>query len=234
MPLKGPAFYDEASVFEKYQALRRAPGNANDALEKPAFLELLGPVKGKRVVDLGCGDGRFGVELLRKGAADYFGIEGSRNMVAEAMRNLEDYPASLLRCGIEDWRPEPRSCELVVSRLALHYVRDLESVFRKAKTALTAGGRLVFSVEHPILTSSAEGLGKAPTGSSWRVKRYFEAGPRKSRWLGRTLLKHHRSIEDHVLALSRAGLTLQGLREGSPSRGRRLQFPLFLLLSAIS
>ncbi|WP_334073772.1 hypothetical protein [Paenibacillus sp. A14] len=38
--------------------------NANDTLEKPVIWELLGDVSGKKVLDSGCGDARFGVELL--------------------------------------------------------------------------------------------------------------------------------------------------------------------------
>ena len=82
MSLAGPAFYDDDAVFATYLAARRRAGNPNDTLEKPLIDALAGEVAGKRVLDLGCGDAAYGREVLARGAREYVGVEGSRNMVA--------------------------------------------------------------------------------------------------------------------------------------------------------
>ena len=49
--------YDDDRFFSSYIALRNE-ANYNDLMETPAMLSLLGAVKGKRIIDLGCGFGQ--------------------------------------------------------------------------------------------------------------------------------------------------------------------------------
>jgi len=64
MSERGSDFYEDEANFEKYMERRQWQENANDTLEKPVMLELIGDVGGKSILDLGCGDARFGAELL--------------------------------------------------------------------------------------------------------------------------------------------------------------------------
>jgi hypothetical protein len=68
MRLNGPAFYDDAQNFATYTAHRHQPDNPPNTLEKPVFLELVGAVSGRRILDLGCGAAHFGHEALEQGA----------------------------------------------------------------------------------------------------------------------------------------------------------------------
>lgn len=62
----GTDFYDNDANFEKYMQRRQWQENANDTLEKPVIMELLGDISDRHILDLGCGDAGFGVELLKK------------------------------------------------------------------------------------------------------------------------------------------------------------------------
>lgn len=64
MTKSGPDFYDDNAVFDTYIHRRSRGDNPNDTLEKPIILELIGDITGKSVLDLGCGDGAMGHELL--------------------------------------------------------------------------------------------------------------------------------------------------------------------------
>lgn len=77
MSSEGPDFYDEDSVFATYMARRHGPDNPNDTLEKPVLQELVGPLAGQRILDLGCDDAAFGREALAHGCQAYVGVEGS-------------------------------------------------------------------------------------------------------------------------------------------------------------
>jgi cyclopropane fatty-acyl-phospholipid synthase-like methyltransferase len=120
MGARGPEFYDDDRVFATYTAHRQREGNPNDALEKPIILELLGAATGPRVLDLGCGDGAFGRELLEAGCHSYVGLEASRNMLTAARERLSGTPAKVVRTAIEDWIYPAGAFDLVISRLALH------------------------------------------------------------------------------------------------------------------
>ncbi|MBD8840907.1 class I SAM-dependent methyltransferase [Paenibacillus sp. CFBP 13594] len=237
---RGSDFYDDQANFEKYMERRKWQENANDTLEKPVMLELIGDVAGKNILDLGCGDARFAAELLsreREGAT-YTGIEGSVNMIQAANESVKGWNARIEQAFMEDWTYPAEVYDLVISRLAVHYIEDVESLFRNIYNTLKENGTFVFSVEHPVITSTLQPSG---TRTDWVVDQYFVEGFREQQWLGGSVKKMHRSIESYFMALLRAGFHVEHLRESAPQRAyfvneetylRRQRIPLFLFLSA--
>jgi len=214
MALTGPEFYDDESLFATYVRKRERVDCLNDVLEKPIFDEMTGDLAGLRILDLGCGYAAFGQDALQKGCRSYLGIDGSQRMVDLARRKLAGTPGEVVRATIETWDYPLHQFDLVASRFALHYVEDLETVFALAYRTLVAGGRLFFSVEHPVVTC---GERDRQTGG-WIVDRYFETGPRVRSWLGGQGIKVHRTIEDYFSALVDAGFAVTALRESHPRR----------------
>ena len=41
----------------------------------------------------------------------------------------------------------------MISRMALHYIVDIAALFARVYATLADGGRFVFSIEHPVITS---------------------------------------------------------------------------------
>jgi SAM-dependent methyltransferase len=241
MGLQGPDFYDDDDVFATYQRSRARDESPNDTMEKPEVLELLGEVTGQRVIDLGCGDAQIGRELLAAGATSYLGVEPSTNMLQLARQTLAGTTGQAMQSTIEAWQPSPASADLVLSRLALHYVEDVAITFARCFEALTPGGRLIFSAEHPVLTSCDRGWPAGTHRSDWIVDEYYVSGRRVTTWMGQQVVKYHRSIAEYFGAVQHAGFTIEALREGRPRRQsflreetyqRRLRIPLFLIIAA--
>ncbi|MBU5348048.1 class I SAM-dependent methyltransferase [Paenibacillus lautus] len=237
MSYNGSDFYDNDTNFENYMQRRQGQENANDTLEKPVIWQLLGDVSDQLVLDLGCGDAGFGVELLEKGCASYVGIEGSRNMVEAASSNLAGCNGTVVHTRLEDFAYPRDSYDLVLSRLAIHYLQDIERVLQCIYQSLKPNGRFVFSVEHPVITSTLQPSG---TRTNWVVDNYFIEGYREQQWLGGTVRKYHRTVEDYFRAMQEAGFIVEQLRESSPVREhfiheetyeRRRRIPLFLFLA---
>jgi SAM-dependent methyltransferase len=240
MAQMGPEFYDDEAVFATYQGRRRRVGAPNDTLEKPVLVDLIGAPRGLRVLDLGCGDAAIGRELLQGGAAAYVGIEGSHRMAALAAETLRGTVGQIVRQAIEAWAPAAGSCDLVLSRLALHYVADLAPILHKAHAALVPRGRLIFSVEHPVITSHDNSL-DGGSRQDWVVDDYFVTGERVTQWMGGTVVKYHRTVEDYFALVQAAGLRVESLCEARPQPqhfresqdyARRSRIPLFLILMA--
>jgi SAM-dependent methyltransferase len=239
--LDGPGFYDDADVFATYQRHRARDETPNDTLEKPDLLDLLGDAAGLRIVDLGCGDAQIGRELLAAGAASYLGVEPSANMLQLARQTLAGTTGQLAAATIEDWDYPANSADLVLSRLALHYVENVEETFRRTFETLAPGGRLVFSVEHPVITSCNRARPDDGQRQDWIVDEYHLSGRRVTRWMGQEVVKYHRTVEEYFGGLQRAGFVVESLREARPRRAaflreetyqRRLRIPLLLLLAA--
>jgi hypothetical protein len=125
----------------------------------------------------------------------------------------------------------------------LHYVDDLAPVFRNVHQTLKAGGRFVFCVEHPVITSCNRSRGESGDGlrQDWIVDDYFVTGKREVKWLGQQVTKYHRTVEDHFTLLQNANFTVTHLRESRPVPQnfsdealfqRRSRIPLFLFLAA--
>jgi SAM-dependent methyltransferase len=237
---RGGAFYDDSKLFERYAEHRVWSLNPNILMEGPALFDELGPVSGLRVLDLGCGDAEIGRELLNEGAARYRGIDGSTRMVQAARHMLEGTTGEAVLCDIEDLAELPESFDLVLSRMALHYVADLRRVLRACRACLAPGGRVVFTVVHPVITSHDARESSTEPRQNWVVDDYFVAGPRDQQWLDTRTVWHHRTIEDYVTEVRNAGFALINLRECAPRRERfdddaeferRRRIPLVLLLA---
>lgn len=140
-------FYDRPGVAERYGVHRHSGvSSPNFVMEEPALLAELGEVAGLHVLDLGCGDAALGAMLLEQGSASYLGIDGSREMVSRAEETLQDARGTVALQNMEELSLPARSVDLVVSRMALHYLEDLDAVLRSCRAALRPGGRGCFSV----------------------------------------------------------------------------------------
>ncbi len=234
-------FYDDPASVAAYLDHRHSKiRSPNLVMEDPAFAAAIGELEGLRILDLGCGDGTFGLTCSNQGCSTYLGVDSSQEMIRRANHLTAGPLVEFVQDSIEVYVPNAAAYDLVTSRMALHYVEDLNPIFERVSQALVPSGSFVFSVIHPIITSGNQ----APDGprQTQVVDNYFSSGPRSRSWFGRPVLWHHRTIEQYLSLLSGAGLSLTGLAECRPVRElfagdqaeyeRRLRVPVFLLLQA--
>jgi SAM-dependent methyltransferase len=100
-------------------------------------LELLAPAAGKRILDLGCGDGVLSEKIIAAGAR-VVAVDAAPDMVAAARARGVDarvMPGQNLTFEGE--------FDAVFSNAALHWMRPPEAVLAGVRRALKPGGRLV-------------------------------------------------------------------------------------------
>lgn len=236
--------YDDTAFFAGYKALRQNDTGLNGALEMPALRRLLPDLKGRHILDLGCGFGDFARFARERGAASVMAIDVSRRMLEEAARLTDDPAITYLRSSIEDYAPDRQAFDLVVSSLALHYVADYATAVRRVFGALKPGGRFVFSVEHPICTANPVGwvLDESGRPHHWPVDHYLQEGRRDTRWFVDGVIKYHRTLQTYVDTLISAGFRIEHLGEpmptaealaSRPALQSECRRPAFLLLAAM-
>ncbi len=143
--------YNNEAFFGQYMKRRYRENSPNESIERPAFFQLIGNVQGKNVLDLGCGDAKFGEELLENDCHSYTGIEGSELMYEKAKKQLENKNSTVHFLNLKDYTYPPSTFDLVTSRLALHYIEHLDIIFQNVFQTLKTNGTFTFSVQHPLL-----------------------------------------------------------------------------------
>jgi SAM-dependent methyltransferase len=141
-----PARYDEVADFylaEMGEAVTD-PGTA-------ALLELVGPVEGRRVLDLACGHGRVTRELIRRGAT-VTGLDISDALLARARTTEQAAPlgARYVHGDAAGSVDLPAGWfDAVVCNYGLSDIDDLAGTLGNVHTLLRPGGAFVFSLLHP-------------------------------------------------------------------------------------
>ncbi|MEH7225389.1 class I SAM-dependent methyltransferase [Bacillus sp. JJ1566] len=216
MEFRGASAYDQKDFFTNYLKRRGRTDSPNNAIEGPILYELIGDYENKRILDLGCGDALFGKELLHQGAAFYTGIEGSKQMVNAAKLNLDSSNGIILHETMETYSFPSNQFDIVTSRFAIHYVSDIHSLFQDVYRTLNENGKFVFSVQHPLTTSSFISKQSGDKRGNWIVDDYFLEGERKEPWIDQVVVKYHRTIEQYFRILTLSGFKVTDLREGNP------------------
>jgi SAM-dependent methyltransferase len=211
--------YEREEFFAGYSTLPRSVKGLAGAPEWPSVRALLPPLRGRRVVDLGCGFGWFAHFAAEEGAASILALDLSERMLARA-RADNAHPAISYRTADLDILELPEaSFDLAYSALAFHYVADFARLVRIVHRALVPGAVLVFTIEHPVyMASHRPGWITGPDGSrTWPVDHYAAEGERRTDWFAKGVLKYHRKLATTLNALVDAGFALRHLDEWSPA-----------------
>ena len=229
------ARYD--SVAEFYQSGWR---DSYDDPVSQALFDLLGPVRGSRVLDLACGHGRMTRELARRGAQvvglDLSGVLLDRARALEAANPLhvtyiqgDAASRSVLEAEVFD---------AVVCSFGLSDIDDLDGSIATVARVLVPDGRFVFSLLHPCFGGGRDVSASWPSSGSYYDEVWWVADGALS-ILRRQVGASHRMLSTYVNTLSHHGLVIDHLEEPRPDsqwserRPDAARLPVFLVARAM-
>lgn len=174
-------------------------------------LRLLGPVEGKRVLELGCGAGQASVALAKQGAKVItVDPSGDRLDLVRVACDREEVKVELHQGDLAELPfVRAETIDVVLSTYALATVPDLDRVFRQVHRVLRQECALVFSLPHPLF-----GLFDPAAADPVRVARsYFDRTPQP--WTAGDVsgADHPRTISDIFTGLMRANFRVDTLLE---------------------
>ncbi|WP_213997392.1 class I SAM-dependent methyltransferase [Tepidanaerobacter syntrophicus] len=236
--------YDDDTFFNKYSNMDRSKNGLEGAGEWHELKNMLPDFKDKRVLDLGCGFGWHCRYAVENGARSVIGIDISQKMLSEAKSKTKCGNIEYICMPIEDIDFPEESFDVVISSLALHYIKSFEDVLDRVYKCLSRGGDFIFSVEHPIFTAQGpQDWYYDDKGNilHWPVDHYFTEGIRNAKFLGEEVIKYHRTLTTYLNSLIKIGFEITGVVEPEPAENMlntvpgmldELRRPMMLLVSA--
>lgn len=214
--------YDNEQFFKEYKEMRDSKINANELIEIPTIKSMLPDLKGKTILELGCGEGEMSNFFVEMGAKKVVGIDISQNMISEAKKHqCENLEFKVL--PMEEISSISGKFDIVFSSLAFHYVEDFFKLMQDISDKLKKNGQLIFSQEHPLVTCYIK-----PQDNLKYIekdnKRYYltsdynNIGKRLVDWNVEGVVKYHRNFETIFHALNRANLKIDDLIESKASK----------------
>jgi SAM-dependent methyltransferase len=207
-------------------AARRSAGDAiasdtvtfGPGLPTDVELRLCGDVKGKRVLDIGCGAGENAIACARNGA-HVIALDTSRGQLtlarklaaaAEVRVEFHDSDAADLAFLRAD------SIDLALAIGILGEVDDVDRLLRQVHRVLRPGAAFVFSFDHPMALAIGrddDTPGTLPLGALEVRRDYFAADPVAVVRNDERIMVYPRSIADVFASLHRAGYRVDVLLE---------------------
>jgi len=219
----------------------------------PVLLRFLGSVRGRRILDAGCGGGYFARLLARRGGS-VVGIDFSPNLLEAAEAEEAKHPLGIRyrHADLADLPFADGTFDAAVANVVLQDVRRYREAIRELHRVLRPGGSFVFSTTHPAFEGPFPGRWvREPKDSEriedrrfLRVDRYFDrVAVYWSSWGLPALPGFHRPLRDYFAALREAGFLVAGVEEPQPppealDRHFRVfadleRIPIFLVVSAV-
>ena len=197
-----------------YIAFQDANDRNRTMLLDPVMLDRCGDVRGQRMLDIGCGEGRFCRMLAERGAS-VTGIDPIAEMiVASGARGGSG--DNYILAGAETLPFADASFDLAVSYITLVDIFDYAAAIREAARVLRPGGRFV--VANLNFVTASQGWQRDDDGNRLyhRVDRYADEWPQVYEWSGMRIVNWHRPLGNYMSAFLGANLILRDFLEPVP------------------
>ena len=206
--------------------------NRCDLLD-PIILEVLGDIKGKHILDAGCGDGYLSRKLANLGA-EVTGVDISQKMLDFAILEQKKSPL-LINYYQSDCSSMPfladSSFDITVTNNVIQDVADYKGAFQEFSRLVKPGGMYLHIENHPCFTTPVLGWEKNGRGEKLfrKVDYYFDRGPFLVAWGPKSGMEPsvnwHRTLGDIMNSLIACNFRIVQVIEPEPPDSWRINHP---------
>lgn len=198
-------------IGSRYDALVGETGDINHKTYlNPVVLRLVGSIKDKKTLDLGCGQGYFSRILAKKGA-QVVGIDLADKLLDIAKNKEKPIgPTYFCRNAANLYGLKGNSFDIIVSNMAFNDISNIKGAIKECARVLRPTGKIIFSIPHPWRDLAQRKRDKA--GYYLRVNRYKSAAAEKH-FLSDKLKFYHRPIDFYLQELFKNGFVVSNFLE---------------------
>ena len=217
------------SMAAAYELFNNSADSYSYTIEWPCIQELLPDLRGKTILDFGCGTGIFTFLLEKYYPSKIVGLDFSEEMLKIAIaKGKEKKSTAQFMLGdagkLASYFDE--TFDLIFSSTTTHYLANLNELFDNIKCMLKEDGTCVLSIIHPVYSAQypIEHGDAFPSEDEWAV-RYLDKRKRAyiQPWIeyndnfeNQLSRSYHYTFGDYITAILQAGLKIQELREPMP------------------
>ena len=219
--------WDEMS--KAYEDFTEAEDSYSYTIEWPCIKKMLPNLYEKKVLDLGCGTGRFDFIFEKENPISIVGIDISEKMLRigkeKAVKNASKVEfikgdISKLNAYIDG------KFDFIFSSTTFHYISELDKLFNNIYNALDEKGICIISIMHPVYTAQypIDKDGEFPSDDEWAV-RYLDKNKRSyiQPWIEYNdsvqdylSTSYHHTVGDYFNAIISAGFKIERVEEPYP------------------
>lgn len=184
-------------------------------------LQLFGDVSGKKLLEIGCGNGRSLQYHGERNASELWGVDLSERQLEKAAQHLKScgLSAKLICSPMEEECGIPNDYfDYVYSIYAIGWTTDLEGTFCRIASYLKKNGVFIFSWSHPIHRCVARDNGRFVLRKSYLDEAWYPVAVDDG-----DLLLADRKLSTYVNALVKAGFVIEAMMEETDDEIIRLR-----------
>ncbi len=187
----------------------------------PYTLQKIGDVKGKHILDLGCGEGGYSRAFADNGAV-VTAVDCSETLLAYVTDRADKEGANikaLLRNANELEEIQDSEYDIVLCSMMLMDVEDLDGTLQEIHRVLKPRGKVFIYILHPCYKSKESKWILEEDNIKVVVTDYFNP----AEWIGEIkgidvpVIYRHRTLSDYIKAFSRNGFILTDMNEPVPA-----------------
>ncbi len=200
---------------------RLEENNPNRKKLTEILYSMMGDVKGKKILDAGCGIGND-CKMLSEYGAKVVGIDVSQKMTELAKKRCENYNIEFYLKDMEKTEFPNEEFDIIVSAFSILYKENLNDVLKEFKRISKRNGELYIAVSHPIRKMIKY------------TNNYFETGKHWQSHGEMRLFNYYRTMEEYVNSLASEGFSIKEIREPKPIKTSDNFFPHYLIIKSVS
>jgi ubiquinone/menaquinone biosynthesis C-methylase UbiE len=211
----------------------------NKYIDMPAIKKIITNIKGKKVLDVGCGPGTYTSYFASKGAS-VCAIDISEKMIKMTHKKV---PTAEVRVADMNKIPyPPGTFDLVFYGLSIHYLKDILPTLKEAYRVLKNKGKLVISTGNPAINGAR--LVDINGERMFVMEDYFGAMTEQWQMVPGMMIKNYtKNISGLINPVSKAGFRITRITEPKPAKSagkhdpvsydRTTKAPSFIIIEAV-